>query len=96
MQFKECATWLNPATRNHEITLRFETNFEELGNIYDRLPYDTLSSLEFKNMIGLALGKEPIEKIQTKYDLNRSAEKICAVPSSTNKSRNIIIAKDKL
>jgi hypothetical protein len=97
MELKECASWYSPVDQRHEINLRFSTTFEELEAIYNKLPHDSLCSLEFKNIVGLAISKEPLTRMQTKYDLTQSAEKICAVPSYITETgtRNISIIKDK-
>ena len=96
MELKECASWYSPVDQRHEINLRFSTTFEELEIVYDKLPHDSLSSLEFKNIVGLALGKEPIVRMQTKYELNQSADNVCAVPSYITETgtRNILIIKE--
>jgi len=96
MDFIECNSWHNPANLKHEINLRFSTCVEELEGIYEKLPYDSLSSLEFKNIIGLVISKEPLEKIQTKYELEQSVAKGYAVPSFLTEvgTRKIVIEKD--
>ena len=96
MELKECASWYSPVDGRHEINLRFSTTFEELEIVYGKLPHDSLSSLEFKNIVGLALGKEPLTRMQTKYDLTYSADRICAVPSYITETgtRNISIIKE--
>jgi hypothetical protein len=96
MDFVECNSWYSPVTQKHEISLRFATCVEELEGIYEKLPHDSLSSLEFKNIVGLALSKEPIEKIQTKYELEQSVAKGYAVPSFLTEegTRKIVIEKE--
>lgn len=95
MELKECASYFSPVGRNQDVVLRFSTTLEEIEDIYNKLPYDSLSSLEFKNIVGLIMGREPIEKIQTKFELEQSATNSCA-PSSTPDlgTRRIIIEKE--
>ena len=96
MELKECASYFSPVGRNQDVVLRFSTTLEEIEDIYNKLPYDSLSSLEFKNIVGLALSKEPIEKIQTKYELEQSVAKGYAVPSFLTEegTRKIVIEKE--
>ena len=96
MELKECASYFSPVGRNQDVVLRFSTTLEEIEDIYNKLPYDSLSSLEFKNIVGLIMGREPIEKIQTVFDLEQSAANSCAPPSSSQDlgGRRIIIEKE--
>jgi len=96
MELKECASYFSPVGRNQDVVLRFSTTLEEIEDIYNKLPYDSLSSLEFKNIVGLIMGREPIEKIQTVFDLEHSAAKGYAVPSFLTEegTRKIVIEKE--
>jgi hypothetical protein len=97
MEFQECNSWQNPAKMAYEINLRFSTTKQELEEVYSNLPHDSLTSLEFKNMIGLILEKEPIYRMQTKYDLEQKGTgSACAVPVciTTLGTRNISIVKE--
>ena len=96
MELKECASYFSPVGRNQDVVLRFSTTLEEIEDIYNKLPYDSLSSLEFKNIVGLIMGREPIEKIQTKFELEQSATNSCASTSSAPDlgTRRIIIEKE--
>ena len=95
MELKECASYFSPVGRNQDVVLRFSTTLEEIEDIYDKLPYDSLSSLEFKNIVGLIMGREPIEKIQTVFDLEQSAANSCAPSSAPDLgTRRIIIEKE--
>jgi hypothetical protein len=95
MELKECASYFSPVGRNQDVVLRFSTTLEEIEDIYNKLPYDSLSSLEFKNIVGLIMGREPIEKIQTKFELEQSATYSCTSSSTPDLgTRRIIIEKE--
>lgn len=64
----------------HRFTLIFWSSLQDISDIYSQLPENTITQLEFKNMIGGLLGRSRIEQLRP-----LSAEAIKVSKSNTQK-----------
>jgi hypothetical protein len=94
MIFKRCCTNFSPKEHNFEVELVFNTDQRSLREVYNKLPFDTSATLNFKNIIGNILGIPYIDEIEIDYKIDlKNAEKDCNNKSSVLESgvRNIMI-----